>query len=93
MPGPNAALITIRPGVSASTALRSLDRIDRVLNGSPDGPVGGVVSVLRPAEIANYGAVGSTPTLLASVLAAGALGPSGSHWSRRSGAAVGSSPS
>ena len=54
-----------------------LDRIDRELNGSSDGPVGGVVSVLRPAEIADYGAVGETPTLLAPVLAAGALGALG----------------
>jgi len=77
VPGPDAFLITIRPGVSSSVARHSLDRIDRVLNGSPDGPVGGVVSVLRPAEIADYGAVGSTPTLLASVLAAGALGALG----------------
>ncbi|HEY5025213.1 MAG TPA: ABC transporter permease [Acidimicrobiales bacterium] len=77
VPGPDAFLITIRPGVSSSVARHSLDRIDRLLNGSPDGPVGGVVSVLRPAEIADYGAVGSTPTLLASVLAAGALGALG----------------
>ena len=77
VPGPDAFLITIRPGVSSSTARRSLQRVDQVLNGSPDGPVGGVVSVLRPAEIANYGAVGSTPTVLASVLAGGALGALG----------------
>ena len=55
-------------------ARHSLQRVDRILNGSQDGPVGGVVSVLRPAEIANYGAVGSTPTVLASILAGGALG-------------------
>jgi len=77
VPGPNAFLITIRPGVSSLAARRSLNHIDRILNGSQDGPVGGVVSVLRPAEIANYGAVGSTPTLLASVLAGGALGALG----------------
>jgi hypothetical protein len=77
VPGPDAFLITIRPGVNPSAARRSLQRVDRVLNGSPDGPVGGVVSVLRPAEIANYGAVGSTPTVLASILAAGALGALG----------------
>jgi hypothetical protein len=77
VPGPNAFLITVRSGVSASVARRALGRIDQVLNGSLDGPVGGVVSVLRPAEIANYGAIGSTPTVLASVLAAGALGALG----------------
>jgi len=77
VPGPDAFLITIRPGVSLSAARHSLQRVDRILNGSQDGPVGGVVSVLRPAEIANYGAVGSTPTVLASILAGGALGALG----------------
>ena len=76
-------------------ARRSLDRItaDPQRPSDPDGPVGGVVSVLRPAEIANYRAVGSTPTLLASVLAAGRSGRSGSPSSPRSAAADGSSPS
>jgi len=73
VPGPNAELITIRPGIPKEAALASLDRIDNVLNNSPDGPVGGVVSVLRPAEIANYGSVGSTPSFLAAILAAGAV--------------------
>ena len=77
VPGPNAKLITIRPGISAQAALGSLQRIDKILNNSSDGPVGGVVSVLRPAEIANYGAVGSTPTWLAAILAAGAVGALG----------------
>jgi hypothetical protein len=77
VPGSNAFLITIRPGVRPSVALRSLDHISQVLNRSPDGPVGGVVSVLRPAEIANYAAVGSTPILLAGVLAIGAFGALG----------------
>ena len=73
VPGPNAELITIRPGIPEKVALASLNRIDNVLNNSPDGPVGGVVSVLRPAEIANYGSVGSTPSWLAAILAAGAV--------------------
>jgi hypothetical protein len=79
VPGPNAVLITIRPAVSPSVALRSLDQINRVLNrpSDPDGPVGGVVSVLRPAEIADYRSVGSTPSLLAGILAAGAVGALG----------------
>jgi predicted lysophospholipase L1 biosynthesis ABC-type transport system permease subunit len=72
-------LITIRPGVSRSVALRSLDRITRILNGpsDQDGPIGGVVPLLRPAEIADYRAVGSTPSVLAGILAAGALGALG----------------
>ncbi len=73
--GPNAVFITIRPGVSQRDALRSLDRLTQALDrpSDPDSPVGGVVSTLRPAEIANYRSVGSTPLLLAGILAAGAL--------------------
>lgn len=79
VPGPNAVLVAIRPGVSPSAALRSLERIDQVLSRSsdPDGPPAGVVSVLRPAEITDYRSVGSTAFLLAGVLAAGALGALG----------------
>jgi len=79
VPGPNAVFITIRPGVSPPAALRSLDQVTQALDRSsdPDGPVGGVVSALRPAEIANYRTVGSTPLLLAGILAAGALGALG----------------
>ena len=71
--------ITIRPGVSQRDALRSLDQVTDALDrpSDPDGPVGGVVSALRPAEIANYRTVGSTPLLLAGILAAGALGALG----------------
>ena len=43
----------------------------------PDAPVGGVVSALRPVEIANYRTVGTTPAVLAAVLAVGALGALG----------------
>jgi len=77
--GPNAVLIRIRPGLSQSAALRSLNRVTAVLDrpSDPDSPVGGVVPALRPAEIANYRSVGSTPLLLAGILAAGALGALG----------------
>jgi hypothetical protein len=76
IPGPNAIFVTVRPGVSRSAALRTLDRIDRALSrpSGRDAPASGVVSVLRPAEIADYRAVGSTPSVLAGVLAAGAFG-------------------
>jgi hypothetical protein len=79
IPGPMTAFVTVKPGVSPLAALRSLDHISAVLNrpSDPDGPVGGVVSALRPAEIANYRTVGATPALLAGVLAAGALGALG----------------
>jgi hypothetical protein len=77
--GPMAVFITIRPGVTPAAARRSLDQVTAVLNrpSDPDGPVGGAVSVLRPAEIANYRTVGSTPAVLAAILAAGAVGALG----------------
>jgi FtsX-like permease family len=77
--GPMAVFITIRPGVTPAAARRSLDQVTSVLNrpSDPDGPVGGAVSVLRPAEIANYRTVGSTPAALAAILAAGAVGALG----------------
>ncbi len=74
--GPMAVFIAVRPGVSGAAALRSLDHIAAVLDrpSDPDAPVGGTVSALRPAEIANYRTVGAMPALLAAVLAAGAIG-------------------
>ncbi len=77
--GPMAVFITIRSGVTPAAARHSLDQVTAVLNrpSDPDGPVGGVVSVLRPAEIADYHAVGSTPSVLATILAAGAIGALG----------------
>ena len=79
VPGPMAVFITIRPGVTPAAARRSLDQVTAALNrpSDPDSPVGGVVSVLRPAEIADYHAVGSTPSALAAILAAGAIGALG----------------
>jgi hypothetical protein len=75
VPGPMAVFITIRPGVTPAAAQRSLDQVTAVLNrpSDPDGPVGGVVSALRPAEIASYRTVDSTAVLLACLLAAGAI--------------------
>ncbi len=77
--GPMAVFISVRPGVSGTAALGSLNRITAVLNrpSDPDAPVGGVVGALRPAEIADYRSVGATPALLAAVLAAGAIGALG----------------
>jgi ABC-type lipoprotein release transport system permease subunit len=51
---------------------RSLHRIDAKLNASPDS-AGGVVGVLRPAEIANYRSIGTLPALLGGSLAVGAV--------------------
>jgi predicted lysophospholipase L1 biosynthesis ABC-type transport system permease subunit len=77
--GPMAVFIALRPGVSQATALRSLDHITAVLNRSsdPDAPIGGVVSALRPAEIADSHSIIATPALLAVVLAIGAIGALG----------------
>jgi putative ABC transport system permease protein len=73
--GPMAAFITLRPDVSRAAGLRSLDHITTVLDrpSDPNGPVGGVVAALRPAEIADSRTVSGTPALLAAVLAGGAL--------------------
>jgi hypothetical protein len=73
--GPMATLIALRPGVNRTAALASLNRIARQLDApsDPDGPVGGVVAALRPAEITGYGGVHSTPVLVAALLAAAAI--------------------
>jgi hypothetical protein len=75
VPGPMAVFITIRSGVTPAAAQRSLDQVTAALNrpSDPDGPVSGVVSALRPAEIASYGTVNLTAVVLASLLAAGAI--------------------
>jgi hypothetical protein len=71
--GPMAELIAVRPGVRSAAALASLNGIVRQLNKTSDGPVGGVVSALRPAEIAGYGSAKLTTGLLAAVLALAAI--------------------
>ena len=56
--------------------LRSLQRINATLNketSADGGAAGGVVGVLRPAEIVNYRSMGSTPALLGATLAVGAV--------------------
>jgi ABC-type antimicrobial peptide transport system permease subunit len=75
IPGPNAVLVRIRGGVSSSLAYRSLEQIDTKVNALPNdgGSAGGVVSVLRPAAIVNFRAMGTTPALLAAGLAIGAI--------------------
>ena len=77
--GPMADFVTVPPGANQAAALASLNRVTAVLDrkSDPDGPIGGAVSTLRPAEIANYRTVGATPGLLAAILAAGALGALG----------------
>ena len=85
--GPNAIFVRLRPGVSPSAGLRSLDRIARQLNkdatSAPATAVFGdvakylrfasVLPVQRPAEIVNYRSMGTMPQVLAGGLAAGTL--------------------
>jgi hypothetical protein len=84
--GPNAILIRLRPSVSQSAGLRSLQKIARAyvrLTHSPKvvAASGGasqiatvnVLAAQRPAEIVNYKSMGTMPEVLAGGLAAGAL--------------------
>lgn len=75
IPGPNAILVRIRPGVSSSAAYRSLVRINNEINEIPkaSGLAGGVLTGLRPVEIVNFHAMGTTPEIFAGSLALGAI--------------------
>ena len=67
--GPNAILIRMKDGANPA-ALRNLQAVGNKLNIAQNG--GTVLPVQRPAEILNYGSLGSTPLLLGMALAAGA---------------------
>jgi hypothetical protein len=84
--GPNAILVRLRPGISLSAGLRSLQAINRqlteVLNSpqaeaaSGGGSVADAIDLLsaqRPAEIVNYQTMSAMPAVLAGGLAAGAV--------------------
>jgi ABC-type antimicrobial peptide transport system permease subunit len=75
VPGPNAVFVRIRDGSDPAAALLSLHRIDAAINAVPadNQPAGGVVGVLRPAEIVDYGSIGDLPAYLGLALAAGAV--------------------
>jgi hypothetical protein len=68
-PGPNAILVRTKGGASPQ-ALRSLQAIGGKLDITING--GSVLPVQRPAQIINYGSLGTTPLLLGLALAAGA---------------------
>ncbi len=70
--GPNAIFVRLRPGADAAGSLASLRSVADALYSPANGPVS-VLSVQRPAEIANYRSMGTTPILLGATLAAGAL--------------------
>jgi hypothetical protein len=68
-PGPNAILVRTKGGNSRS-ALASLQSIGRRADIGLNG--GTVFGLERPAEILNYGSLGTTPLLLGATLAVGA---------------------
>lgn len=68
-PGPNAILVRTKGGASPA-ALASLEAIGRQVDIAING--GSVFGVLRPAQILNYGSLGTTPFLLGAALAVGA---------------------
>jgi len=70
-PGPNAILVRDRHGADPAAARRSLEKIGRTLHIAGNG--GAVDGVERPAEIINYRSLGSTPALLGTLLAGGAV--------------------
>ena len=79
--GPALVFVRLRAHVSPSAGLRDMQRVvvvgDKAFasdpNGAGDTPE--VLPVQRPAEIVNYQSTGSTPVLLASGLATGAVAP------------------
>ncbi len=69
--GPNAILVRVKPGTNHREALRSLSAILIKLGGNNNGAQ--AQSVQRPAQIINYGSLGSTPVVLGAALALGAV--------------------
>jgi hypothetical protein len=70
--GPQAIWVRLRHGVNPTAALRSLRRIVAAPSVSSFGSPS-ILSVQRPAQIVNYRSMGTTPTLLSSGLAGGAV--------------------
>ena len=76
VPGPNAIFVRTRGGSDSPAALLSLQPDRRRHQCRPRRrPAGrwGVVGVLRPAEIVDYGSIGDLPAYLGLALAAGAV--------------------
>jgi hypothetical protein len=75
IPGPQAVLIRFRSGVNTKSALASVHEIIHKINRihNDGGAAGGLVEHLRPAEIVNYRAMGTTPAILGGGLALGAV--------------------
>jgi hypothetical protein len=64
---PNEVLVTLRPGAAAAAAAARLQQLVPAANG------GVVIGVQRPAEIVNYGSMGTAPAILSGTLAAAAF--------------------
>ena len=71
LPGPQDALVRLRPGVDHAAAYRSLEQIAQATT-NPDNFGVSVTGVLRPAEILDYRSLGATPAYLGAGLALGA---------------------
>jgi ABC-type antimicrobial peptide transport system permease subunit len=69
--GPNAILVRVKPGVNQSAAFHSLSAILVKLGGNNNGAQ--AQTVQRPAQIIDYGSLGSTPVVLGAALALGAV--------------------
>jgi ABC-type antimicrobial peptide transport system permease subunit len=75
IPGPNVIFIRVKTGVSPSVAYQSLRTVKHEVKAIPAarGTTGGIVKVLRPADIANFRSMGTIPDVLAAGLAIGAV--------------------
>jgi hypothetical protein len=71
--GPNAIFVRLRPGVKASSALVSLQRVDNALGSDPNASPMSLLSAQRQADIVNYRSMGKTPALLGAALALGTM--------------------
>jgi hypothetical protein len=72
LPGPQDALLRLRPDVDQAAAYRSLEQVAQETT-NPENFGVGVIGVQRPAEILNYRSLGDTPVYLGLGLAAGAV--------------------
>ena len=72
MTGPDTIFVDLKQRVDGASARRSLDRIAAQLSNNFNFGVA-VVHVVHPAEIVNYRSLGTTPAILGTTLAAGAV--------------------
>jgi hypothetical protein len=70
--GPNVIFVRFKPGVDHVAARRELDHVAQQLSSNANFGVA-AIGVQRPGEIVSYRSLGSTPVILATGLAAGAV--------------------